>query len=76
MISRTAPIFGAVLLFSWYQAKAVHTVYLMVGDPALTEAIVQIAFLRWQKDCTVFEVIFMGQEIARSNLVAVAESLK
>jgi DNA-directed RNA polymerase specialized sigma24 family protein len=29
-----------------YQAKAVHTAYLIIGDTALAEDVVQTAFLR------------------------------
>ena len=37
---------GLEFLVRHYQAKAVHTAYLIIGDPALAEDIVQSAFLR------------------------------
>ena len=37
---------GLEFLVRQYQAKAVHTAYLIIGDPALAEDIVQSAFLR------------------------------
>jgi len=76
MISRTAPdIWGSSAFFVVSGQSGSYSLSYGWQSP-WTEAIVQIAFLRWQKDCMVFEVIFMGQEIARSDLLAVAESLK
>ena len=37
---------GLEFLVRQYQAKAVHTAYLIIGDTALAEDIVQTAFLR------------------------------
>jgi RNA polymerase sigma-70 factor (ECF subfamily) len=47
---------GLEFLVRQYQAKAVHTAYLIVGDTALAEDIVQSAFLRIVQKINQFDV--------------------